>query len=127
VHHKNSIFGPPDVFAQSPLLVAANDAQKKKYLGRMTEAPLMCAYCVTEPGAGSDVSGAKTTAVKKGDKWVINGQKMWITNGSKANWYFVMAKTDATKKQGEAFTGFIVERDTPGISVRPSSSPCVCC
>lgn len=51
----------------------------------MTEEPLMCAYCVTEPGAGSDVAAAKTMAVKKGDKWVINGSKMWITNGSVAN------------------------------------------
>ncbi len=47
----------------------------------------MCAYCVTEPGAGSDVAGAKTRAVKKGDKWEITGNKMWITNGSVANWY----------------------------------------
>jgi acyl-CoA dehydrogenase len=53
----------------------------------MTEEPLMCAYCVTEPGAGSDVAGAKTRAVKKGDKWEITGNKMWITNGSVANWY----------------------------------------
>lgn len=45
------------------------------------------AYCVTEPGAGSDVAGLKTKAVKKGDEYVVNGQKMWITNGGKANWY----------------------------------------
>ncbi|KAF9577027.1 hypothetical protein BGW38_008045, partial [Lunasporangiospora selenospora] len=72
--------------AEAPLMVAANDFQMKKYLGRMTEEPLMAAYCVTEPGAGSDVAGIQTKAVKKGDKWVINGQKMWITNGGKANW-----------------------------------------
>lgn len=78
--------------AEAPLMVAANDFQKKKYLGRMTEEPLMAAYCVTEPGAGSDVAGLQTKAVKKGDKWVINGQKMWITNGGKANWFFVLAK-----------------------------------
>ncbi|KAF9897147.1 hypothetical protein BX616_006104, partial [Lobosporangium transversale] len=78
--------------AEAPLMVAASDEQKKKYLGRMTEEPLMAAYCVTEPGAGSDVAGLQTKAVKKGDKWVINGQKMWITNGGKANWYFVLAK-----------------------------------
>lgn len=46
----------------------------------MVEEPMMCAYGVTEPGAGSDVAGLKTTAVKEGDKWVINGSKMWITN-----------------------------------------------
>ncbi|KAJ3303504.1 hypothetical protein HDV03_003781 [Kappamyces sp. JEL0829] len=103
--------------AQAPVILAANDAQKKKYLGRMTEAPLMCAYCVTEPGAGSDVAGAKTRAVKKGNKFVINGNKMWITNGGKANWYFVLAKTDESASAGRAFTGFIVDADSPGITV----------
>ena len=65
------------------------------------------AYCVTEPGAGSDVSGIKTKAVKKGNDWVINGSKMWITNGGVANWYFVLAKTDLDPKTsaGKAFTG----------------------
>ncbi|KAG0232766.1 hypothetical protein BGW42_007926 [Actinomortierella wolfii] len=99
--------------AEAPLLVAANDEQKKKYLGRMTEEPLMAAYCVTEPGAGSDVAGIQTKAVKKGDKWVINGQKMWITNGGKANWYF----TDANARAGQAFTGFIVDANSKGITV----------
>lgn len=77
----------------------------------------MAAYCVTEPGAGSDVAAAKTTAVKKGDKWVVNGQKMWITNGGKANWYFLLAKTDPSAKAGKAFTGFIVDGDSKGITV----------
>ncbi|KXN69517.1 acyl-CoA dehydrogenase NM domain-like protein [Conidiobolus coronatus NRRL 28638] len=103
--------------AEAPVILAGNDFQKKKYLGRMTEAPLMAAYGVTEPGAGSDVAGLGTTAVKKGDKWVINGQKMWITNGGKANWYFVLARTDAQAHTGKAFTGFIVDADSPGIQV----------
>lgn len=60
--------------AIAPLVVAANPEQKKKYLGRLTEAPIQAAYCVTEPGAGSDVAGAKTTAVKKGDSWVLVGR-----------------------------------------------------
>jgi len=105
--------------AEAPVIVAGNHEQKKKYLGRMTEAPLMAAYGVTEPGAGSDVSGLETKAVKKGDKWVIDGQKMWITNGGKANWYFVLAKTDPNASTGKAFTGFIVDADTPGITVGP--------
>ncbi|KAJ2865325.1 hypothetical protein GGI22_001524 [Coemansia erecta] len=103
--------------AEAPVILAGNDAQKKKYLGRMTEEPLMAAYCVTEPGAGSDVAGAKTNAVKKGDKWVVNGQKMWITNGGKANWYFLLAKTDPAANAGKAFTGFIVDANSPGITV----------
>jgi acyl-CoA dehydrogenase len=82
------------------LILAANEAQQKKYLGRMTEECLMAAYAVTEPGAGSDVAGIKTKAEKKGDHWIINGSKMWITNGGVANWYFVLAKTDPTASAG---------------------------
>lgn len=86
-----------------------------------TFAPIFCvqAYCVTEPGAGSDVAGIKTRAVKKGNEYVLNGQKMWITNGGHANWYFVLARTaeDPKMSAGKAFTGFIVDRDTPGITV----------
>ncbi|MBN3298583.1 ACADM protein, partial [Amia calva] len=102
---------------QMPVIIAGNDQQRKKYLGRMTEEPLMCAYCVTEPGAGSDVAGIKTRAERKGDEYIINGQKMWITNGGKANWYFLLARTNPDPKApaGKAFTGFIVEADTPGV------------
>ncbi|KAI9136831.1 acyl-CoA dehydrogenase/oxidase [Paraphysoderma sedebokerense] len=105
--------------AEAPVVLAANHEQKKKYLGRMTEEPLMAAYCVTEPIAGSDVAGIKTKAEKKGNEWVINGQKMWITNGGKANWYFVLARTNPDPKAsaGKAFTGFIVDADSAGISV----------
>ena len=106
-----------NTLAQMPVIVAGTDAQQKKYLGRMSEAPLFCAYAVTEPGAGSDVAGARTTAVKKGDSWVINGEKMWITNGGVADWFFVLAKTDPSASAGKAFTGFIVDADTPGITV----------
>lgn len=105
-------------FQQTPVLISGNDAQKKKYLGRLLEEPLVAAYCVTEPGAGSDVNGVKTRAEKKGDEWVINGQKMWITNGGVANWYFVLARTNPDPKApaNQAFTGFIVERDSPGLT-----------
>lgn len=99
-----------------PVIVGGNDEQKKKYLGRLTEEPLHCAYCVTEPGAGSDVANIRTTAVKKGNDWVINGQKMWITNGGVANWYFVLARTDPDIKKGaKGLSGFIVDADTPGV------------
>ncbi|XP_007567484.1 medium-chain specific acyl-CoA dehydrogenase, mitochondrial [Poecilia latipinna] len=104
---------------QMPVILAGNEEQKKKYLGRMAEEPLMCAYCVTEPGAGSDVAGLKTRAVKMGDEYVVNGQKMWITNGGKANWYFLLARTNPDPKcpTSKAFTGFIVDADTPGIQI----------
>ncbi|XP_050413146.1 medium-chain specific acyl-CoA dehydrogenase, mitochondrial isoform X2 [Patella vulgata] len=103
---------------EMPVILAGNEEQKKKYLSRMIEEPLMCAYGVTEPGAGSDVAAIQTKAVKKGDEYILNGQKMWITNGGKANWYFILARTDLDPKAstGKAFTGFIVERDWPGVN-----------
>merc|ERR1719148_677067 len=92
--------------------------KKKKYLTRLIEEPIMCAYGVTEPGAGSDVSAITTKAVRKGDDYVINGQKMWITNGGVAEFYFVLARTNPDPKcpASKAFTGFIVDRDTPGVT-----------
>jgi acyl-CoA dehydrogenase len=86
-------------------------------LGRLLEEPLVAAYAVTEPGAGSDVNGLKSRAVKKGDEYILNGQKMWITNGGVANWYFVLARTaeDPKAPASKAFTGFIVERDWAGV------------
>ncbi|KAJ3061292.1 hypothetical protein HDU98_002793 [Podochytrium sp. JEL0797] len=109
--------GEANGLAEAPVILGASDALKKKYLGRMTEEPLMCAYCVTEPIAGSDVAGIATKAVKKGNSWSITGNKMWITNGGKANWYFVLAKTDPNANAGKAFTGFIVDGNSPGITV----------
>jgi acyl-CoA dehydrogenase len=74
------------MLGQMPVVIAGNKEQQKKYLGRLTEQPLMAAYCATEPQAGSDVNGVKTRAVKKGDEYILNGNKMWITNGGTANW-----------------------------------------
>jgi acyl-CoA dehydrogenase len=96
--------------ATAPVVLGASEELKKEYLGRLTEAPLLASFCLTEPDAGSDVSGMKTTAVKQGDKWVINGSKCFITNGGYANWYTVYAKTD--KEAGHrGISAFIVPRD----------------
>jgi acyl-CoA dehydrogenase len=102
--------------AQAPLIVAANHEQKKRFLQPMTEELLFAAYCVTEPEAGSDVAGIKTTAKKIGDEYVLNGQKMWITNAGVASWYYVLTYTDQSKGH-EGMSAFIVPRDTPGIIV----------
>jgi acyl-CoA dehydrogenase len=91
-------------------VLGASEELKKEYLGRLTEAPLLASFCLTEPDAGSDVSGMKTTAVKKGDKWVINGSKCFITNGGYASFYTVYAKTD--KEQGHrGISCFLVPKD----------------
>ena len=96
--------------ASAPVVLAGSEEIKKEYLGRLTEAPLLASFCLTEPDAGSDVSGMRTTAVKKGDKYVINGSKVFITNGGYANWYTVYAKTD--KDAGHrGISAFVVPRD----------------
>jgi acyl-CoA dehydrogenase len=96
--------------ATAPIALAASEELKKEYLGRLGEAPLLASFCLTEPDAGSDVSGMKTTAVRKGDKWIVNGSKCFITNGEYANWYTVYAKTD--KEAGHrGISCFIVPRD----------------
>ncbi|PLW18419.1 hypothetical protein PCANC_11040 [Puccinia coronata f. sp. avenae] len=103
--------------AQAPLIVAGSDALKRKYLGMLIDEPLVAAYCVTEPSAGSDVAGIKTQATKKGDQFILNGSKMWITNGGKASWYFVLAKTDPQAPVHKSMSGFIVDANSPGVLV----------
>ncbi|MEE2756354.1 MAG: acyl-CoA dehydrogenase family protein [Myxococcota bacterium] len=105
-----------NTLAEAPVIVAGSEAQKKKYLGRMNDEFLFAAYGVTEPNAGSDVAAIKTTAVRKGDKYIINGEKMWITNAGQANWFFVLAKTDLESRHA-GMTGFIVDADSPGITL----------
>jgi len=102
--------------AEAPVIVAGSDDQKKKYLHPMTENCLLAAYCVTEPGAGSDVQGIRTTAKKNGTDYILNGSKMWITNASVASWYFVLAYTDR-EKGARGMSAFIVNSDSPGIEV----------
>jgi len=105
-----------NTLASAPVIVAGTQEQKKEFLGRLISEPLFAAYCVTEPGAGSDVSGIRTNAKKVGGDYVINGSKMWITNASVADWYFVLAYTDPSLKH-KGMSGFIVPANTPGITV----------
>jgi acyl-CoA dehydrogenase len=96
--------------ATAPLALAGSEELKAKYLGMLTEAPLFAAFCLTEPDAGSDVSGMRTTATRKGDKWVINGSKCFITNGGYADFFTVYAKTDKEKGH-RGISAFIVPKD----------------
>jgi acyl-CoA dehydrogenase len=96
--------------ATAPLMLGGSDELKKEYLGMLTEAPLFASFCLTEPDAGSDVSGMRTTAKKVGDKWVINGSKCFITNGGYASFFTVYAKTD--KEAGHrGISCFLVPKD----------------
>ena len=105
-----------NVLCATPLLLAGNEEQKKKYLGMLTSEPLFGAYAITEPGAGSDAAGIQTTAKQHGDDWVLNGQKVFITNASFARWLIVFATVDATQRH-KGIMCFVVDRDTPGLSI----------
>jgi len=102
--------------AAAPLMLGGSEETKKKYLGLLTEAPKLASFCLTEPDAGSDVSGMKTRAVKKGDKWVVSGSKCFITNGSHADWFTVYAKTDPEAGH-RGISAFVIDADLPGVSV----------
>ncbi len=95
--------------AALPITIAGSEEQKQKYLTRMAEGT-MGAYCVTEPGAGSDVAGIKLSAERKGDKYVLNGTKIWITNGPVADLFVVFARTNKEDRYG-GLSAFIVERE----------------
>jgi acyl-CoA dehydrogenase len=96
--------------ASAPVALAGSEATKAKYLGMLTEAPKLASFCLTEPGAGSDVSGMRTRAVRRGDKYVLNGQKCFITNGGHADWFTVYAKTDPEAGH-RGISAFVVDRD----------------
>jgi acyl-CoA dehydrogenase len=96
--------------ASAPVLLGGSERVKKTYLGMLTEAPKLASFCLTEPGAGSDVSGMRTRAVKLGDKYVINGSKTFITNGGYADWYTVYAKTDPEAGH-RGISAFVVPRE----------------
>ena len=95
------------------IALAGNEAQKKKYLPQLASGKVMGAWGLTEPGSGSDAGGARTTAIKKGDRWVLNGTKTFITQGSVAGIYVVLASTSPDKKQ-KGLTAFVIEKGTPG-------------
>src|SRR5687768_11384818 len=96
--------------ATAPIAIGGSEETKKKYLGALTEEPKLASFCLTEPDAGSDVSGMKTTAVRQGDKYILNGSKCFITNGSHADYYTVYAKTD--KDAGhKGISAFVVEKE----------------
>jgi acyl-CoA dehydrogenase len=101
--------------AALPLLVAGTEAQKREYLGRLVDGKL-ASYCVTEPGAGSDVAAIKTTARRQGDEYILNGTKTFITGATVADWYTVFAYTNREQRY-TGMSAFVVERNMPGVSV----------
>jgi acyl-CoA dehydrogenase len=96
--------------AAMPVLLGGSEKIKAAYLGMLTEEPKLGSFCLTEPDAGSDASAMRTTAVRRGDKYVINGSKVFISNGGYADWYTVYAKTD-TDAGHRGISAFVVPRD----------------
>lgn len=98
-----------------PVMTYGTEEQKQKYLPKMASGEMLGAFGLTEPGAGSDASGQKTTAVDNGDHWLLNGTKCFITNGYYASLYLVFAMTDK-EKGTKGISAFLVEKGTPGFS-----------
>ena len=107
--------------ACAPLITGASHEQKDIYLRKVTEEGALASYAITEPDAGSDVAACKTSAVRDGDDYVINGSKMFITGAGHADWFFVLAKTDIDAGH-RGMSGFIVDADTPGLSLGKKES-----
>ena len=102
--------------ACGPILIGGTDEQKKRFLIPLCEAGKTASFCLTEREAGSDAAGVKTRAERRGDEYVINGQKCFITNASFASLYTVFATTDSSKGT-KGITAFVVPRETPGVSI----------
>ena len=104
-----------DALGAMPILLYGSEEQKRKYLPDIASGARLTAFGLTEPGAGSDAGGIRTTAARDGDDYVINGTKQFITNGGEAEIYTVIALTDPTRGPRGA-SAFIVEKDTPGFT-----------
>lgn len=100
----------------NPIYLFGSEDQKQKFLVPLAKGEKMGAFGLTEPAAGSDAGGTKTTAFKEGDQWILNGTKIFITNGGEAETYVVFARTDKDAQKHHGISAFIVEKGTPGFS-----------
>ena len=103
------------MLACHPIIYGGTEAQKLEFLGRVCNGEIS-AYCVTEPGAGSDVRAITTTATLDGEHYVLNGSKMWIGGAGYADWFYVLARTGGSDPI-KSLSGFIVDSDTPGVII----------
>jgi alkylation response protein AidB-like acyl-CoA dehydrogenase len=108
-----TMVGAHQSIGTNAIYIGGSEELKKKYLPRLCSGEMIASFALTEPEAGSDTYNLKTEAKKKGDKWILNGSKIWITNAGIANLFSVFARTS------RGITGFAVEADTPGITIGP--------
>ncbi|MEW6661780.1 MAG: acyl-CoA dehydrogenase family protein [Bacillota bacterium] len=112
-----SLVGAHTGIGSTGIIEMGTEETRKKYLPLMARGEKIGAFALTEPSAGSDATNLKTKAVKKGDKWILNGMKHFITNGPVADLFTVIAVTDQEKGARGGFSAFLVEKDFPGFSV----------
>jgi acyl-CoA dehydrogenase len=105
-----------NTLGSGPVLLAGSDDQKRQWLTPLLEEPILCAFGLTEPDAGSDVARIKTTAVRRGDEYVLNGSKTFISNAGHAAWTVVFAKTDPAAGH-RGLSAFVVPMDSPGVVI----------
>jgi alkylation response protein AidB-like acyl-CoA dehydrogenase len=101
------------------LLTACTPEQRRNLLPRIRSEQRLVAFCLSEPGSGSDAGGLETRARREGGGYVLHGQKTWVTNGGPAEWYIVFALTDPDKRTRGGISAFLIERDTPGMQLGP--------
>jgi acyl-CoA dehydrogenase len=101
----------------NPILYFGTEEQKRKYVPKLASGEYLGAFCLTEPGAGSDAKSLKTKAVRQGDYYILNGSKVFITNGGEADTYIVFARTNPDEPGSRGVSAFIVEKDTPGFII----------
>lgn len=112
-----SIMGTNNGIGSAAVVFNGTEAQKQKYLPKYASGEWISCFCLTEPDAGSDAASLKTSAVRDGDHYILNGTKRYITNAKVAHTFNVMARTDLENKGARGISSFIVERDTPGITL----------
>ncbi|PNU20189.1 acyl-CoA dehydrogenase [Geothermobacter hydrogeniphilus] len=100
----------------NPIYLFGTEEQKQQFLTPLAQGTKLGAFALTETGAGSDAGGTRTTAVRDGDSWVLNGTKIFCTNGGEAEIYIVFARTDKQAEKHHGISAFIVEKDTPGFT-----------
>src|SRR5262249_37411287 len=112
----NLTWGAHTILCGVPIWLLGTEQQRQTYLPKICSGEWVGAFGLTEPGSGSDAAAMKTSAVKNGDKWILNGSKMFITNAPIAKVFIIFAATDKTARN-RGISTFIVERDYPGLSV----------
>lgn len=112
-----SLIGTNNGIGSQGIVIDGTEEQKQHYLPKLAAGEIIGSFALTEAGSGSDAASLRTTAVRDGDFYILNGSKRYITNAPEASIFTVMARTDPTKRGASAISAFIVEKDTPGLSL----------